>query len=749
MSSQRLWYRQPASKWSEALPLGNGRMGAMIYGGAAHERIQVNEDSVWSGGPRDRRNPEALPHLDKVRALIFAGRLKEAERLVRAAFSGLPENQRVYQTAGELLFDFTLPQGETEDYVRELDLARAVSTVTFRIGETRFTRTSFLSVPDDVMVFHFRADGPAPVTVRCRAWRDHLTEKTWNVSDHAIAYSGGGDGLKFCGMMAARCEGGRVSTLADELFIDGAREATVFFTLATEFREKALAAACARMLQAAMQRDFDTLMDAHLQDYQPIFERMQLSFGADARADMPTDERLAHVQAGGEDTGLLALYFAYGRYLLISSSRPGTLPANLQGVWNEEVLPSWDSKYTININIQMNYWCAGPCNLPEMELPLFEHLHRMLPDGRETAQRMYGCRGFVAHHNTDIWGDTAPQDKYLPATYWPMGAAWLCLHIWEHYLFTGDIETLGQYFDCLEEAVVFFEDYLVEDDRARLVTCPSVSPENTYILPNGETGQLCYGPSMDNQILHALMHAYLGACEALGRGSEQAAAREILARLPEPEIGKSGALMEWPEDYEEIEPGHRHISHLFGVYPGNQFTWEKTPELMTACKKALENRLRHGGGHTGWSRAWIIGLWARLYEGERAYENLNALLRNSTFNNLFDNHPRNVLEGKVFQIDGKFGATAAVAEMLLQSSGGEIRLLPALPHALGEGEARGLKARGGAEVSLVWQGGALRRVSILPAESGDVTIVYAGVQRTLHLEKGAEITLSGALEPVG
>ncbi|CAG7652616.1 hypothetical protein PAESOLCIP111_06584 [Paenibacillus solanacearum] len=732
-----IWFKQPARTWDEALPVGNGRLGGMVFGHPSRERVQLNEDTVWYGGPRDRNNPDALANLPEIRRLLFEGRLKEAHRLAELALSGTPNSQRHYMTAGDLLL-FMDGQGEAAHYSRSLDLETAVVTTSYECGGVRHKRETFASYPDGIIAVRIEADRPGNVSFHARFERQkgkYMDGAAKCGSDAIVLRNNcyGTGGADYVMMARALPEGeGTVRTVGEHMVIDGADAVTLLIAAATTFRYDDPEAACRELLDRAAGQTYAQLLEAHIADYSSLYGRVTLRLPGSEQLDgLSTPERLERVKQGEDDPGLVAQHFQFGRYLLIASSRPGSLPANLQGIWNDQMLPPWDSKYTININTQMNYWPAEVCHLSECHEPLFELLERMREPGRHTARTMYGCRGFVAHHNTDIWADTAPQDIYLPATYWPLGAAWLCLHLWEHYRFTQDRMFLERAYETMKEAALFFLDFLIETPGGEWVTSPSVSPENTYKLPNGESGTICYGPAMDSQILRELFGACLKAGELLGTDDAlREPWRQAMERLPEARIGKHGQIQEWLEDYEEKDPGHRHISHLFALHPGTAISPDATPELAAAARVTLERRLANGGGHTGWSRAWIINFWARLQDGDNAYFNVMELLRKSTLPNLFDNHPP-------FQIDGNFGAAAGVAEMLLQSHTDEISLLPALPQAWPEGNVTGLIARGGFEVGIVWENGMLRQADIVSRSGGICRIrVHGGIQVRLEDAEG-------------
>ena len=766
-----LWYTKPAAEWEEALPLGNGRLGAMIAGNLREERIQVNEETIWYGGWEDRLNPDARENLPKLRELVRQGRISEAEHLIRLAFISGPDGQRGYQTLGDIEMKYLNDpsQEECTAYRRELDLDRAVCRVQYENAKKEaFERTCFISRPADCMVLHLRAP-KGKVSVEVMLNRAKYFDRTGKVNDHTIYLSGnlGKNALEFAMCLSAKAKGGRVYTMGHTLVVKGADEAVLYFGADSTFRsasadvasweprvQDVLAEKITEKLERAMAREYGELLAEHEKDYREFYDRVALSLPEkEENAALPTDERLQRIISGGTDEGLAKLLFDYGRYLLIGCSRPGDLPATLQGIWNKDFMAPWDSKYTININTEMNYWPAEVCALPECHTALFDLIGRMREHGRSIARRMYGCRGFMAHHNTDLYGDCAPQDNWIPATIWTMGAAWLCTHLWMHYSYTQDLEFLKWAYPVMAEAALFFVDFLEEKD-GYLVTNPSLSPENVYILPNGEQGCCCMGATMDLEILRELFTGCKKAAEILGDAVDEAEIPDVsdmrklqkeinaaLEKLPPIRIDSTGRVMEWMEEYEEAEPGHRHVSQLYGLYPSDQISMDKTPELAAAAAETLRVRLANGGGHTGWSRAWIINFYAKLWDGEKAWENICQMLAKSTYANLFDRHPP-------FQIDGNFGVTAAIAQMLVQSREHKIILLPALPKAWDHGEVNGLRLVGNASIALAWKDGRLLQCRVTADQAYKGEIVYGSVRRTVKLKAGETIVLDERLQEI-
>ena len=776
---EKLWYQKPADEWEEALPLGNGRLGAMVFGQIQKEQIQVNEESIWYGKRRERINPDAKEYLPKIREYIRNGQIQKAQKLMSLAMTGCPYGERMYQTLGEISIEMDLPEEKIEKdadsainttYYRELDLSKAVCHVQYDCekseGKTiKIESTYFISHPDDCMIVHMKASN-GQLSFVAKLDRDKYFDSIGKCDDYTIFLSGnlGKEAPEFAMCLRAKVVGGSVKTIGQSLLVEKADEVILYFGADSTFHyseaevkewadpQQKLVEKLIAHLDLVMEKDYEKVLLAHIQDYQSLYNRVSLQLKEENSIEaLATDERLLRVKDGCEDIGLSKLLFDYGRYLLISCSRPGTLPANLQGIWNKELCPAWDSKYTININTEMNYWPAEICALAECHQPLFDHLERMRIHGRKVAREMYGCRGFVAHHNTDIYADCAPQDNCMSSTFWVMGAAWLCTHLWTHYAYTKDQDFLLKAYPIMAEAALFFLDYM-EEKNGYLVTNPSSSPENTYIMPNGESGCVCIGSAMDMEILRDL---FTECCEADKILKEkintcvipsvtnvsllQGQIEEALKKIPPIRIDSTGRIMEWMEEYEEKELGHRHMSHLYALYPSDQISVDQTPELAEAAKKTLKTRLSHGGGHTGWSRAWIINFYAKLRDAESAAENIRLMLTNSTYPNLFDRHPP-------FQIDGNFGVTAAIAQMLVQSGENEIILLPSLPRQWADGSVKGLRVVGNASVDLAWKDGKLVEFAIYADSEYNGTLVYGKKKSLIYIEKGKSIQVNGQLE---
>lgn len=754
-----LWYKQPARNWNEALPIGNGRIGAMIFGRPANELIQLNEQTLWSGKPvNNHPNPDASKYLQQVREALFNEDYAKAEQLTQK-LQGL--YSEAYQPLGDLLLKQDL-KGEVSDYYRDLNINNATATTRFKVGNTEFTREFFVSAPAQVMVIHLKASTKGALNFTASTKAQHPIKKSVLGTDQLVVHGKtpahadpnyvdynpkpviyedptGCGGVRFDWRIKVKSTDGKVSTDTSGISISGASDAVLIISVGSSFNgfdkcpdsegkdEKAIAE---KYLQASLKQNIDVLKQAHIADYQRYFKRVSFSLNGNPSVDLPTDERLIQYVNGAKDSALESLYFQFGRYLLISCSRPDGIPANLQGIWNNSVRPPWSSNFTTNINTEMNYWMVEMCNLSELHTPLLKWIGYMAKTGKETTKHFYNARGWTVHHNSDIWGLSNPvgdKGKGSPSwANWAMGGAWLSQHLWEHYAFTGDKNYLANTaYPLMKEAAIFCEDWLVEDKNGYLVTAPSTSPENIFITEKGLKGSVSVATTMDMAIIWDLFTNTIEASEKLG--IDETFRKELIAqkaKLYPLHIGKKENLQEWYKDWEDEDPQHRHVSHLFALHPSRQISPLRTPEFSNAAKKTLEIR---GDDGTGWSKSWKINFWARLHDGNHAYKLVRELLKltgmegtnytkgGGTYPNLFCAHPP-------FQIDGNFGGTSGISEMILQSHDGLINILPAIPDDWQEGEIKGMKARGGFEIDITWKNKQVTQLTIRSSLGGNCII---------------------------
>lgn len=751
--SIRLWYDEPANasipdngnawkddpEWLKALPLGNGQIGAMVYGDVSLERVQINEKTLWSGSHFENDNPDAPKYLDKIRQLLFEGKFKEATELTNqtqvclGAGSGEGNGANVpfgcYQTLGDLWIDF-VKKAPFENYHRELNLEDAIVSVSYEQGGIRFSREYFVSAPANALVVRISANQKGAVS--CSLSLSRPERFTTFVENNGLMMKGvlndgqGGDGMHYLARLKAKIKGGKQSATSENLIIEGADEAVIILAASTdylpvypEYKGRDYENITRKTMDDAFGKSFHNLKKDHIADYQKFYKRVDFCLDTDQSEEkIPTDSLLHKVKKSGNSNYLTMLYFQYGRYLLISSARENTLPANLQGIWANKIQTAWNCDYHTNINVQMNYWSAEMTNLSEIHLSLTRFIQSIEAPATRSAMVQFGMDGWCINPIVNVWGFTSPGEH--PSWGLTSGSAgWICQHLWEHFSFTNDTSYLKEIYPTLKNSARFYLDWLVKDPvTGKLVSGPASSPENGFVAPDGSQGSISMGPSHDQLIIDEVFTNVLKSAEILGDSDEIIhKIRESKQNLLKPRIGDDGRLLEWAEPWEEKEPGHRHVSHLYGLHPGNAYTWEQTPEYVAAAEKSLRYRLEHGGGHTGWSAAWISNFWARLRNGDESLGAINKILTQKTAPNLFDLHPP-------FQIDGNFGATAGIAEMLIQSHQGYIELLPALPTAWKSGEVKGLCARGGFEVDMKWVDGKMVSYRVYSKTGGTARLKY-------------------------
>ena len=774
-----LWYTKPAKSWNQALPFGNGAIGGMTYGGIKKELLTLNENTIWGGPPVIGTKGPAKEHIDKARKLLFEGKIAEAENLLSEKVISKSNMTSSYQYLGLLELNIDV-DGKVTDYQRELDLETAVASVQYKVGTVNFKRETFASAIDNVIVVHLSADKPGSISFDLSILRDSkndLSEKISVEGNSKLVMTGQAvntprkdaeldfgytkentpllKGVKFESHYQVVPVNGDIKAVKDcnngyKLVIINCDEAFIYISVATNYNQKNpyqphtnnLGDICESTIKKVVDKDYVTILKNSVEAHKQVFNRVDLQLG-ESKNNIPTDERIASVTSDKPDTGLEALLYQYGRYLLICSSRPGTQTMGLQGIWASGTSCPWNGDYHVNINQQMNYWGAETGNLSEFHEPFFDLIENLIPTGSKFAKETYGCNGFMSAHTTDAYYFVANNGK-LKYCMWVVGGAWCSRHFMEHYYYTGDKEFLKERaFPVLKESCVFLLDWLVEDPRTgKLVSRPTSSPENNYLkLPEQKTGSVCMGPAMDQEIIWENFNHYLEAAKELSINDEFTnRVKDALKNLQLPKIGKDGRILEWSDELlTDSDPGHRHMSHVYGLFPSKQFNWKDSPDYFAAARKSIEGRLAHQTGQIGWSRAWIINFWARLLEGEKAHESVVGALTDNMFQNLFNVNPP-------FIIDGNFGYSSGIGEMLIQSHLNEVHLLPAIPKAWNNGKVKGLCARGGFEVEMKWENGKLTSGKILSKLGNKCTVTYGETTKTIDTKAGSSYSLKILLE---